>query len=112
MNGFRNLSEQETIRLAELGNRADDWHRVVVAGDFAPDTITGCRFRGDVAIGSHVVIEDSAIGNYEIGDGTVIRNVTALECRHRSTFGNGTEVETVNENGGRSVVIFDPMSAH
>lgn len=111
MNGFRNLSEQETIRLAELGNRADDWHRVVVADGFAPDTIIGCRFRGDVAIGSHVVIEDSAIENYEIGDSTVIRNVTALECRHRSTFGNGTEVETVNENGGRSVVIFDRMSA-
>lgn len=72
MNGFRNLSEQETIRLAELGNRADDWHWVVVTDDFAPDTITGCRFRGDVAIGSRAVIEDSAIENYEIGDGTVI----------------------------------------
>lgn len=111
MTEFRNLSEQETGRLAELGNRADDWQRVVVAEDFTPETIRECRFRGDVRIGSHVAIEDSAIENYEIGDGTVIRSVTALECRHRSTFGNGTRVDTVNENGGRSVVIFDRMSA-
>ena len=111
MTGFRNLSEQETIRLAELGNRADDWRKVVVADDFTPDTISGCRFRGNVRIGSRVVIEDSAIENYEIGDGTLIRSVTALECRHRSAFGNGTRVDTVNENGGRSIVIFDRISA-
>ncbi len=111
MNVFRNLSEQEIMRLAELGNHAGDWRKVVVADDFTPDNISGCRFRGDVRIGSRVVIEDSAVENYEIGDGSVIRSVTALECRHRSTFGNGTRVDTVNENGGRSIAIFDGMSA-
>jgi len=111
MNVFRNLSEHEIMRLAELGNRAGDWRKVVVADDFTPDNISGCRFRGEVRIGSRVVIEDSAVENYEIGDGSVIRSVTALECRRRSTFGNGTRVDTVNENGGRSITIFDGMSA-
>lgn len=111
MTEFRNLSEQEIQRLAELGNRADDWRKVVVTDDFTPETVSGCRFRGKVAIGSRVVIEDSAIENYEIGDGSVIRSVTALECRRRSSFGNGTRVDTVNENGGRSIAIFDRMSA-
>ena len=29
-----------------------------------------------------------------------------------STFGNGTKVEVLDETGGRTVVIYDELSAH
>ncbi|MEG2771508.1 MAG: DUF4954 family protein, partial [Alistipes sp.] len=41
----------------------------------------------------------------------LIDGVTALECRHRSSFGNGVGVATMNECAGRTVKIYDTLSA-
>ncbi|MBQ7297994.1 MAG: DUF4954 family protein, partial [Alistipes sp.] len=53
----------------------------------------------------------STVANYRIGARTLVEQVTALQCRHRSTFGNGVKVATMNENGGRTVKICDTLSA-
>ncbi|MDE5694481.1 MAG: DUF4954 family protein, partial [Alistipes sp.] len=40
-----------------------------------------------------------------------VEDVTALECRRRSMFGNGVKVATMNECGGRTVTVCDKLSA-
>lgn len=111
MENFRHLTTDEIATLRSLGNRAEDWGRIAVAPDFEPAQLHDCRFEGEVRIGSRAVIDNARIRNYEIGAGTSVRDVMALECRHRSSFGNGTAVEAVNECGGRTVRIFEQMSA-
>ncbi len=111
MGKFRHLTATETDALRANGNRADDWSRVTVAPDFEPEQLHDVRLAGDVRIGSRAVIENARVENYEIGANTLVRDVVALECRHRSTFGNGTGVDAVNECGGRTVRIFEEMSA-
>ncbi|MDE6070464.1 MAG: DUF4954 family protein, partial [Alistipes sp.] len=46
-----------------------------------------------------------------LGVGTLVEGVTSMVCRHRSTFGNGTQVAAMNECGGRTVKITDNLSA-
>lgn len=109
--GFRNLTDSEVARLEAAGNRSDDWSGIMVSDDFSTGQLSGCRLGGRVLIGSGTRITDSFVSDYRIGERSVIRSVTALECRHRSSFGNGTAVDTVNECGGRRVLIHDMMSA-
>lgn len=52
-----------------------------------------------------------AIANYNIGDGASIVNVDLLAVEPGCTFGNGVEVEAVNEKGGREVAIFEELSS-
>ena len=51
------------------------------------------------------------IANYVIEDDVVIDNLEILAVEGISSFGNGTQVATLNETGGRSVKIFDRLSA-
>lgn len=52
------------------------------------------------------------IANYNIGEGVVIHNVTTIAVDGETTFGNGVEVEAINEGGGRAIPIYDYLSAH
>lgn len=65
-------------------------------------------------VGKNVLIHNvrSYIANYNIGNDVVIHNVTTIAVDGVSTFGNGIEVETINEGGGREVPIYDHLSAH
>lgn len=108
---MRNLTHDEIELLVRGGNVASDWSTVLVSSLFVPSSIVGSRFEGIVEIEDDVEIRNSLVANYHIGRGTTIDSVTRLECRHESAFGNGVEVATVNECGGRSVAIFASMSA-
>ncbi len=55
-------------------------------------------------IGSH-------LANYQIDDGACIENVGTMETCTDATFGNGVEVETLNEGGGREVTLFNELSS-
>ncbi len=55
-------------------------------------------------IGSH-------LSGYRIGDGACIEDVGVLQADSESTFGNGVQVETLNEGGGREVTLFNELSA-
>ena len=55
-------------------------------------------------IGSH-------IANYTIGDGVCIEDVGVMQTSPGATFGNGVEVEALNEGGGREVTLFNELSA-
>ena len=65
-------------------------------------------------IGSNVLINNIGdyIANYNVEDDVVIKNCGKIYTEGRSTFGNGTEVAVLNEAGGRSVKIWDQLSAH
>ena len=65
-------------------------------------------------IGDNVVIESiqNYIANYIIGDDCFIQNVDVILVDGKTTFGNGTEVNVLNESGGREVHINDKLSAH
>ncbi len=55
-------------------------------------------------IGSH-------IANYCIGDGACIEDVGVLQTNPGATFGNGVEIEVLNEGGGREIKLFNEMSS-
>ncbi len=65
-------------------------------------------------IGSNVLINNIGdyIANYNVEDDVVIKNCGKIYTEGKSTFGNGTEVAVLNEAGGRSVKIWDQLSAH
>ncbi len=112
MKNLRNINEQERLSLEARGCVAQSWGDVMVSDDFSVTQLFGARFAGRVEIGRGVHISNSYVSNYSIGDGTLIDSVARLECRHASSFGNGVEVATINENGGRTVMIYDELRAH
>ena len=65
-------------------------------------------------VGSNVIISNIGdyIANYIIEDNVVIRNCGKIHTEGTSSFGNGTIVSVLNETGGRSVKIWDRLSAH
>ena len=51
------------------------------------------------------------LANYVIESGALISDVGTMVTRPGATFGNGVEVECVNEGGGREVLLFDELSS-
>lgn len=111
MNPLRKLTSSETASLEALGNSAEDWSKVLVAEDFQPFQLLQSHLEGNIELAAGARIIRSRVANYHIGPGSLVEGVTALECRRRSSFGNGVGVATMNECGGRTVKIFDRMSA-
>lgn len=111
MSQFRNITSAEISAAEASGSTSEDWSRIMVADDFTPSQIAQSHLGGTVEIGSGARVFRSCVRNYRIGEGSVIEGVSAIECRHESSFGNGVEVATMNECGGRTVKIYDTMSA-
>lgn len=82
-----------------------------MAEDFHTGQLRNVRLLGDIYIGSNSYISDSTIANYHIGDNCIIDSVLRMECRHRSSFGEGVEVAAVNENNGRKAIIYRELDA-
>ena len=108
---FRNLTPAEIAAVESLGSSAEAWSQVSVTDDFTPFQLLQSHLEGKVVIGSGARIIRSRVCNYHLGEGALVEGVTALECRRRSTFGNGVGVATMNECGGRTVKIYDRLSA-
>lgn len=51
------------------------------------------------------------ISNYNIGDNVIINNVQLIANDGENTFGNGEKIAVLDESGGRSIMMFDKMSA-
>ncbi len=138
---YRPLNVTEISTLEQQGCRADNWNDVLVPETFLTDRIVDVSFSGRVQLGqfestvslpggvikpcglynSHIhqcTIGDQAyisnvqtLANYEIKNDVVIENVGSLTVEGDSLFGNGTEIEILNEGGGRPLKIFDRLSA-
>ncbi|MFW6170009.1 MAG: DUF4954 family protein [Planctomycetota bacterium] len=132
--------EITTLRRQGCSVSEDDWNRIEVANGFQAALVENVRFDGEIQLGAlgdaasdaadgpsrirnarlvncrlgdHVRVDNIGVHvcGYEIGDGAVIENVGLLEAGEEATFGNGVEVEVLNEGGGREVVLFDQLSS-
>lgn len=108
---YRLITDRQREILQLRGCYAEDWNRVLVSDDFDTEQLRNVRFEGDVTIGSNTKISDSTISNYHIGNNCIIDDVLRMECRHLSSFGEGVSVAAVNENGGRSALIYRDMTS-
>ena len=108
---YRKLTPEEIAAVEALGTTAEEWSQIDVPADFTPSQLVASHLEGHIALASGARIINSRVRNYRIGENSLVQSVTALECRHRSAFGNGVGVATMNECGGRTVKIYDTMSA-
>ncbi|MFB3786285.1 MAG: DUF4954 family protein [bacterium] len=138
---YRSLTRDEIITLERQGCRARSWDTVKVADPFHAEWIHRVRFGGQVRIGVlgekaqaadgfaappglyDSAIQDCVIGDgvlianvglvssYDIQDGARLLNVGTLEVTGESAFGQGTPIEVVNEAGGRTLPLYDRLTA-
>ena len=83
------------------------------SGVSSPSGILNARLH-NCNVGSNVIINNIGeyIANYNIEDEVVIKNCGKIYTEGVSSFGNGTPVAVLNETGGRTVKIWDRLSAH
>lgn len=138
---YRSLTQDEIITLERQGCRATSWEAVKAAEPFSTEWIHRVRFGGQVRIGvlggeaqaadgfaAPPGLYDSAIQDCVIGDGVLIAhvgflsgydiqegarllNIGSLEMTGESAFGQGTPIDVVNEAGGRTLPIYDRLTA-
>ncbi len=138
---YRQLTDEEIKTLLSRNCVAPDWSTILVRKAFTPENISGVRFYGhiklgiisadgepgsghipetgifnstiaDCEIGDHVLISDvKKLSNYIIEDHVRIDDVGTLEVTEATTFGNGVEIDVLNEGGGRGLPLFDRLSS-
>jgi hypothetical protein len=138
---YRALTEADIEMRAAAGCTAEDWAQVRVGDGFDPSRVRRVRFLGQNAIGAlagtvsvggialpseiadatlvncelgdgvRVTNVRSHVANYKIGAGAVVTDVGELTTRPGATFGNGVEIEPVNEGGGREIRLFNGLSS-
>ncbi len=138
---FRQLSKEEINILLSQGCFADNWTGITVKEGFSTVNIRNTLFEGKIKLGlfsGTVEVEKNIIrkcgiynstirncdisdkvyisevkdlSNYIIEENVAIENIGSLAVREESTFGNGTEIEVLNEGGGRELPIFDKLSS-
>jgi hypothetical protein len=66
------------------------------------------------SIGDHVYIHHicNYLANYDIDDHVILENIELFFVENETSFGNGIKVSTLDETGGRGVMIYDKLSAH
>ncbi len=104
---IRNVGFSGEIRIGKTGKKLP-----MVQGATMPAGIRNA-FLHNCSVGDDVLINNVGmrIVNYSIENGVQIQDVGLIEVEGRCCFGNGTEVQVVNESGVRSVPIFDGLSA-
>lgn len=138
---YRPLSQPEVSLLEKQGCTAERWENIEVSDTFSAANIRYVQFAGNVRIGElkgkiktsagvekpcaiqHSYIENCTLGNrifisnvsnlvnYIVENDVVIENVGSLAVNGISSFGNGTEIDVLNEGGGRELPLFDKLSA-
>jgi len=66
------------------------------------------------SIGNQVYIHHicNYLANYDIHDHVILENIELCFVENETSFGNGIKVSTLDETGGRGVMIYDKLSAH
>jgi hypothetical protein len=113
LEGFNPMQCRNVIFSGEIKLGISDRPFVDGSGVSTPGGILNARLH-NCTIGSNVVINNIGeyIANYIIEDGTVIKNCGKIHSEGISKFGNSTSVAVLNEAGGRTVKIWDRLSAH
>ncbi|MEN8116259.1 MAG: DUF4954 family protein [Bacteroidota bacterium] len=138
---YRQLSQSEITTLKKQGCMAEKWKDIEVKISFSAENIRNVQFAGKVQIGTlegkvqiaegiqkpsaiqNSYVENCTIGdnvyisnvgslvNYTVENQVAIENVGTIAINGITTFGNGHEIDVLNEGGGRELPIFDKLSA-
>jgi NDP-sugar pyrophosphorylase family protein len=138
---YRHLTKEEVTILLSQNCSAGDWTGITVKEEFSPANIRNTRLEGKIKlgiytgtieteksvtrqsgiynsyinncdIGDNVYISDvKNLSNYDIEENVAVSNVGSMIVTGESAFGNGTEIEVLNEGGGRELPVFDRLSA-
>jgi hypothetical protein len=138
---YRNISNGEISILEKQNCRAEDWSDIQVTDSFSTENVQNVFFSGSCRLGNfdgrirnssgqevgcglyNSGIYNSIIGdnihisnvqrlsNYHVESDVVIENVNEISLHKESTFGNGLEIDVLNEGGGRELPIFDRLSS-
>ena len=138
---YRPLKSSEITALEKQGCFSLDWSKVQVKDPFSINHVHHVRFLGQVKVGilgrpitlasgeqktsrlfntkivqcelgDDVLLDNvQMIRNYRIGDKVIMQNVDSATVSESSSFGNGFEIEVLNEGGGRELKIFEQLSA-
>jgi len=138
---FRKLTNNEITALKKQGCFSENWATILVVENFAVHTIFNTQFSGEIKLGSftgnvelekgiskpagirNCYIENCEIGdnvyisnvnslvNYKVANNVTIENIGTVVVNGEATFGNGFEIEVLNEGGGRELPIFDKLSS-
>jgi len=102
----QNVTFVGEIRIGENGNGVEVEEGIKKMSGLYHSHIENCT------IGNHVRIANvSTMANYRIRCHSVIENVGTLVTNGETTFGNGTEIDILNEAGGRELPIFDMLNS-
>ena len=137
----RNLNSRQINQLTAQGCIAADWRAVSIDPATDLKRLRNVHFAGQVRIGVQTEsvevkpglfrpagIYDSYLNNctvgadvfinqvrylvnYRIGDHVIIDDVAELLVSGETHFGNGTELDVLNEGGGRGLPIFEGLTA-
>ena len=104
---YRRVSFSGRIFLGLTGENV-----IGTAGFIAPSGIYDAALQ-NCTVGDNVHISHVAecIMNYDIEDHAYISHVGSIICTGSRSFGNGTLVNVLDETGGRSVPIYDGLTA-
>ena len=138
---YRLLTSEEISLLLSQGCSAGNWSDISVKEGFSTKNLRNVRFEGRIKIGILSGIIEGADGsskdcgiynsnirnceisdnvcisevknltNYFIAENVTIENAGSVVMTGESTFGNGTEIDVLNEGGGRGLPIFDILSS-
>ena len=94
------------VKIGQLSGMVKSGHGLDKPSGIYNATITNCTIGDNTRLANIV----GQLANYDIGRGVCIENVTSMQTNRGAMFGNGVEINVLNEAGGREIIIFDEMS--
>jgi hypothetical protein len=105
---IRNVNFSGSIRIGDNSGTVEFTGGIVRNCGIYNASIHNCT------IGDHVYIQHifNYLANYDIHDHVILENIELCFIENETCFGNGIKVSTLDETGGRGVMIYDKLSAH
>jgi hypothetical protein len=94
------------VKLTNLSGNIKTLHAIEKPCGIYNATLSNCSIADNTRIANVTV----HIADYDIAENVCIENVAVMQTNPGATFGNGVEVEVLNEAGGREVTLFDHLS--
>jgi hypothetical protein len=135
------LNELQIQTLTHQGCTAEQWGMVFIAPGCDLSRVRNSHFRGEVHLGPNsgsialhglklpcgvyeATLSDCTVGEnvriasvrtgiarYRIASDVLIEDIGIMASEPGSQFGNGIELDTVNEGGGRATIMFNRLTA-
>ena len=139
---YRKLNQEEISQLENQNCYSDDWSKVEVVNGFKASRIRSVNFSGNIKLGkfenefifsnikkpsgiynaslhnctigdnTYIAHIRNSLSNYKVGKNVYIENVDVIEVEGKTSFGNGLQINVLDETGGRKVPIYNELSSH